>query len=519
MDEILPIDRTLPDGETDRSFFGDNPTKAHSILWNKAAYLADRGGIPAPTSRRRVVVIGGGISGLTSAFLLRDLDPLVLEQGPRLGGNSQGQSWRGIDYSIGAAYFCVPEDGDPMSRLLRTLSLDRSYVVAEQSDAAAINGRIRTGFWSGAATKNAAEAAQLTRLSRYLLSVYNEEQMPFPDACNRAESAKAAFRALDTVSLRDHLTRLVGALTAPAAAAVEQYCWSAFAASAAEVSASAGLNFLAAEFGPIGVFPGGNSAIAEKLTEQLKATLSDNSLCVRSTAIDLTVNDGGSIVSYVGPVGELHSVEAEVVVVACPKFVAARIINGMEPTRLEAIKQLEYRSYLVANVLLDGDITERLYDLYLLGDLGVTGRDPRGESQRRGATDVVCANYAAGVKGSSVLTLYQALPYRGGRTELLAESSYATIRERFEAQIANEIAPLLGFSDQAVRDVRITRWGHPIPVASKGFVADGYAERVQAPFRDRVFFVEQDNWALPGIETAVYEAAYWTPKLRQLAKG
>jgi protoporphyrinogen oxidase len=235
--------------------------------------------------------------------------------------------------------------------------------------------------------------------------------------------------------------------------------------------------------------------------------------------IDVTVNDNHTTVCYVTPDGALHSVEAEAVVVACPKFVAARIINDMEAKRLEAIKQLEYRSYVVANILLDGDIAERLYDLYLLGDLGVTGQDPRGESQRRGATDVICANYAAGINGSSVLTLYQALPYKGGRAELLAQEAYETWRGRFEAQIANEIAPLFGLKDQALRDVRLTRWGHPLPVASRGFVADGYAERVQAPFRDRVFFVEQDNWALPGIETAVYEAAYWTPKVKRLVRG
>lgn len=519
LDNISPINRSLSDGEAQRSFFGDNPTKAHSILWNKAAYLADRGGVPKPTLRRKVVVIGGGISGLTSAWLLRDLEPLILEQGLRLGGNSQGQSWRGIDYSIGAAYFCVPEDGDPMSQLLSSLSLDRSYIVAEDSDTVAIGGALRRGFWSGEVAKNTLEATQLKRLSRYLEGVYNEESMSFPDACNREESAKATFRALDRISIREHLTEKFSALTPPVIAAVEQYCWSSFAASSAEVSASAGLNFLASEFGPIGVFAGGNAAIAERLTERLQSTLPAGSLRTQSTVVDITVSDKDATVSYVTENGELVSVEAEIVVVACPKFVAARIINNLEERRLEAIKQIEYRSYIVANVLLDGDIAQRVYDLYLLGELGVTGNDPRGESQKRGATDVIVANYAAGVNGSSVLTLYQGLPYRGGRAELLAEGAYQAIRGRFESQITDEILPLFGSKSRAIRDLRITRWGHPIPVAAKGFVADKHAERAHAPFRHRVFFVEQDNWALPGIETSVNEAAYWTPKIRRAVLG
>ena len=55
-------------------------------------------------------------------------------------------------------------------------------------------------------------------------------------------------------------------------------------------------------------------------------------------------------------------------------------------------------------------------------------------------------------------------------------------------------------------DIRISRWGHALPVAQTGLIADGTLEKIRKPFRERVFFVEQDNWALPALDTSVNEA-------------
>ncbi|MCW5605061.1 MAG: NAD(P)/FAD-dependent oxidoreductase, partial [Burkholderiales bacterium] len=107
---IGPIDRTLPDGPLTR-YSGDGPALPHGILRNqtKDAYLASRGGLPEPSEKVPLVVVGGGISGLTTAYQLRHHQPVILERAPRFGGNARGESWQGIDYAIGAAYFVKPE--------------------------------------------------------------------------------------------------------------------------------------------------------------------------------------------------------------------------------------------------------------------------------------------------------------------------------------------------------------------------------------------------------------------------
>ena len=109
-----PIDRSLPD-VAPLEFFGDRPDAAHQILWTKPGFIQIPGHLPPASEKAPVVIIGGGIAGLFSAYLLRKYNPILLEQAPRFGGNAQGQSWRGIDYSIGAAYFIEPEEDSELA--------------------------------------------------------------------------------------------------------------------------------------------------------------------------------------------------------------------------------------------------------------------------------------------------------------------------------------------------------------------------------------------------------------------
>jgi len=513
-----PIDRTLGD-TAPRRFSGDDPEQPHRVLWDLDRFIAEAGGLPAPQERVALAVVGGGMSGLASAWSLRDHQPVVLERAPRFGGNSRGEAWGNLDYSIGAAYYIQPDEGSPIEGFLDSLGLSGSPRVKESEDPVVLAGSRFDDFWDGAS--DPARAEEIRSLGRYFRDILDENDgLLYPEIPPLDADGRSRVDELDRRTFRAHLeARSGGSLHPHVEAAIEHYCWSSFGGSMNELGAAFGLNFYAAEFGGVCVLPGGNAAVAERLVERLDAQLPPGSLRPSSLVVDVRPVDDGVLVSWLDAGQKLRCLHARAVVVACPKFVAAKVLPGLEPERLAAIERLRYRAYQVANVLLRRSIPDDFYDLFLAGGGEAPGSDVERAAKAQGVTDIVLGNWAHGHGPESVLTLYAALPWDGGREELYDDEAYATQRASFESQLVSEILPLVGAREDEVVDLRLTRWGHPLPVAQAGLLADGVVDRLRAPLGERIFFVEQDNWALPAFETAVSEALLWTPEITARLTG
>ena len=363
LDLVSPIDRSPSAGAG--VFTGDDPTRGHAALWSRDAYLAARGGVPAPSEQAEVVVVGGGMSGLTAAFLLQERRPLVLEQAPRFGGNAKGESWRGIDYSIGAAYLLEPEEGSDVATLLSALGLTGQRL--EEEDPVLSEGIITERFFDGAWAGS--DAAHVRRMAEYLRAVWNEEGERYPEIPLGDDENAEYVRRLDRVTFRRHLEQIAKRPLHPRVdTLIEQYCWSSFGASANEISAAAGLNFFTAEFGTKLVFPAGNATVAEALVTRLTEVLPPQSLRTSALVVRVARGNDGVDVTYEDGGGTLRTVRAQWVVCACPKFVVKKIVDGLERRRVQAIERLRYRSYVVANLWLTRAPSRRFYDIYMLGE-------------------------------------------------------------------------------------------------------------------------------------------------------
>ena len=514
-----PIDRSLPD-VAPRVYSGDQPLRDHRILWDIPGYIKSKGGsIPEPTEKIPLVVIGGGVSGLFSSYFLREHRPVILEQASRFGGNSKGESWRGVDYALGASYFMEQSPDSPIAKLYAELGLDKQWRLKRGSDPVLIHGKRFDGFWNGDTAPK--YRPQFIRLRNYFLDTLSSRNgLTYPDIPITSDAARAVVQRLDRENFRQHLEKIARAPLHPhIEAALQFYCWSSFGASMDEVSAAAGMNFYSAELGNAYVTPGGNATVAEVLLQKLVNQLPSSCFRPGSVVFHVEVVADGVIVAYEDSSGNVRSLHAKSAVMACPKFVVKKILKDMEPAREAAIQKLKYRSYLVGNVCLNGHIPDDFYDYYLLDRGPVNRADMRASSIREGATDMVLASYSHPAPDRAVLTLYRGFPYDGGRAELYDPNNYAVFRAQFEKQVIARLLPALRMKASQIVDLRIARWGHPIPVPAPGLIAEGAMEMIRKPFRNRVFFIDQDNWMLPAMETGLTEAMQFTPAIHAICQS
>ncbi|MGZ3773697.1 MAG: FAD-dependent oxidoreductase [Pseudobdellovibrionaceae bacterium] len=512
--DFSPIDRSIglvgP-----RTYSGDNPDRSHNILWNKNSYLANKGGLPTPTERVPLVVVGGGMSGIISSYLLRHHKPIILERADRFGGNSRGESWQGIDYSIGAAYFMEQPPESPLFKFYHETGIDRLWRVKTDEDPMVLNNKRYSQLWSGETAPH--HAQQFKKLHTYFEKMFHRDGLKFPDMPTSDTEMLAYLKQLDQESFLEHLHKVGGGKLHPhIETALEHFSWSTLGSSISEISAAAGLNQYTSEFGNTYITPGGNSAVAERILQLIRKENPADCFRPGSVVIDVKRVADGVIVTYEDYTGTLRSIHSQAVIMACPKFVVKHILTDIEPSRVAAISKLRYTPYLVANVLVDGYVKDTFYDLFLLGDGHVDFKDVIKSADQQKATDVILGTYAKPNKDHTVLTLYRSLPFTAGRGLVYAPTSYEKYRLEFEQQINQEILPLVGIKKNQVKDIRLSRWGHPMPVPLKGLIADGTLDEIRRPFADRVFFIEQDNWLLPCIETAAQEALFWTPQIQKL---
>jgi protoporphyrinogen oxidase len=88
------------------------------------------------------IIIGGGISGLTAAFLLKDKNILLLEKETSLGGRIVSGEWEGFHYPKGTEYIGEPEGES--KQLFSQLGL-KAIKMPPPTDAIAYQGKIHHG--------------------------------------------------------------------------------------------------------------------------------------------------------------------------------------------------------------------------------------------------------------------------------------------------------------------------------------------------------------------------------------
>ncbi len=80
--------------------------------------LRDGHSFPKPESSKKVdvLIIGGGVAGLSAAYFLRGKDWLLLEKEEHFGGNAYEEEYDGQVYGTGSAYGYRGDNGDQLAK-------------------------------------------------------------------------------------------------------------------------------------------------------------------------------------------------------------------------------------------------------------------------------------------------------------------------------------------------------------------------------------------------------------------
>lgn len=501
----LPIRSVLSANSID--FNGDDIHRSHEILWDIEGYISRHRDQKYPIENREIVIVGGGVSGLLTARSFKDQDFVLLESDPQFGGNSKGEEFQGAFFSTGAAYVTKPSEDSDLMTLLKELNLVDKFR-EEEVTSVLYKNKFVENFWRGDAETEHAQKNEVLRFEARLKELNENDDLLDED--------------WDGISFEQWLAEEFPALPVAVKEYLQLYAWSSFGASLEELSAYQMLGFIAAETEGIWSAPGGNALIAQALVTRLRQLKGKDSLRASCLVMRVKTTSQGVEVLYEDANRRLKLIRAKKAIVCCPKFVAKRIVPEIPDDQRKAMDSIRYRGYIVANVILSKKLTCPSYELYQLEgevpEMPLALRPPT-----RPMTDLCFGTWAQDQvnMGAStertVLTCYKALPMDGARQFLFSPMAH----EKQKTQVMKAFPGLLealsdrtgvSLTEKDILGVRMTRWGHSLPLAEVGFLKQNRHKLVSRPIADKIFFVNQDNVVNPCLETGLDEAL----KLKEL---
>jgi protoporphyrinogen oxidase len=412
---------------------------------------------PAISARHDIAILGGGMSGLTAAYMLRDQDFILLEKEMHWDGNAHTQEYQGQEFATGAAFTGM---GDSASQLATQIGLQPLPI--DSPDGTIVNGVFVPDTWRSGLDHLAYSAEVIRGFKKF-----RQEMMRVP--------LNTKTRELDAIALAQFLYGYPPELTT---------WWDGFGGSnwggaAAETSALIGIGTLqemAKEGGSDDrvTFAGGLGAITQRLAAMLVQSHSDR-MYLDTTAVAVAPERSRVLVTYVHQ-GVVKALEAKAVIVALPKFIARRIVDGLPATQSSAMAKIPYAPYAVVNLIFDRPVFNRGYDTWCPGNAFTDFI----------VADWVIRNQPGYRQRNNILTCYTPLA-QSKRAELLTEDSC----RKLAARVLRDFQKLFPESDANPIEVHLYRRGHPMMVSAPGI----YTQVLPVARRPmgRIFFANTDS--------------------------
>ena len=471
-------------------FIGINYERGHLL---RAASRS----VPPPDSvhTTRVLILGGGVAGLSAARALRlrgMQDFALLELEDSAGGNSRGGQVNGIACPLGAHYLPVPGDGaHDLQDLLEEFGVrqrvsgrwlyDERHLCHSPQERLFIHGQWQDGLLP-VQDMDAATLADYPRFARLVQQAAAQAKFTLP--LSKSPLAQA-HRALDAMTFEAWLNQQQ--LASPALRWYLDYCCrDDYGAGLASVSAWAGIHYFASRHGfhapgtevsaeerEAGVltWPEGNGWLTQRLAAPLGERLHTGRVVLRVAA----TKHGVEVDALNTASQKVERWQAVQCILALPLFIAARVLENLPPALAQAASALRYAPWLVANLHLKAALHDRpgaapSWDNVIYN----AANDPRFPGL--GYVDARHQSLES-VPGETVLTYYRAFGLAPAQRQSLYEKPWSHWRDAVLAELS---VPHPDLPDKATR-LDVMRYGHAMSVPVPGIRSSAALMALQKP--------------------------------------
>ncbi len=408
------------------------------------------------SARHDVVIVGGGVSGLTAAYRLRHRDFLLLEKEPHWGGNAYGMEYEGSIYATGSAFLTKDEHAYAFSK-----EIGLEPLPVDNSDASIIRGELVLDTWGDGLNKlpyPAPVRESFKKFKKEMLAIDVEKggkeflDKPFSDFVKGyPEELKQWWDNFGPSNW--------GAASEDTAASVAIFALQDMAEESAKDDRY--------------TWPGGLGAITKKLAEILQPH-KDRMQTGATTVAVVSEKEEVQVTYMLG--GELKTVAAKAVIMATPKFITRRIVDSLPDKQSDAMHQIRYIPYPVVNLIFDKPVFNHGYDTWCPGNA---------------FTDVIVADWVIQKQPGyqqkfNILSCYTPMPEEN-RGYLLNEAG----ARKVAANVLSDFQKLMPGLNVDPIEVHIYRRGHPLYMSTPGLYTQ-VQPLVRQPL-DRVFFANTDS--------------------------
>jgi hypothetical protein len=461
--------------------------------------------LPSESMRKKVVIIGGGIAGLSAAWKLHKSgfdDFILLEMEKEVGGNSSYGGNSVSAYPWGAHYVpLLAEESTAARELFSDLGIITGYqdgqpVYNEYYLSAAPHERLfMYGRWQegivpqiGISDRDKENYQSFfAAMENFKTLIGNDGRKVFAIPLDKS-SADPVYRQLDNISMVDYLHE--NGWDSPYLQWYVNYCCrDDYGANAEDVSAWAGIHYFAgrsgkaanADPGSVITWPEGNGWIVKQLKSGLADYIQANAL-----AFNIAKQRSGVKVQYLNIAdNKVIEIEAENAIFATPRFIAERLHKT--PIDMDSF---HYSPWMVANVTLDAlpqgkgaalAWDNMAYDSKLLGYVVATHQNLNR------------------IQRETVLTYYWPLTHlqpKEARKEMIGRSY-----EQWRDIVLNELLHIHPELKGHVKHLDVWLWGHGMIRPTPGFIW-GKARREAMRHEAPLFYAHSDMSGISIFEEA-----------------